>query len=177
MDFENHKEEYMDIKAAEEDIEVFVARNLENKNIVCVIKDNVEYYLNSRYSDTKLIENWSSQHDIRNYRTIALVFGMGNGEYIRTLRKKNRDMFIIVFEPSYSIAVINRDSVGIEDFNRDDKIVIAVGKEGYDIIYAVLLSSVDYEDVDYVKLFISPNYDRLFRDELSEIKSIYKERI
>lgn len=177
MDCENNKDEYMDIRAEEEDIEVFALRNLEDKNIVCVIKEGEEYYLNSRYSDMELIESWCSQYDIGNYRTIALVFGMGNGEYIRTLRKKNRDMLIIVFEPSYSIAVINRDIIGIEDFNMDDRIIIAVGKEGYDIIYAALLSFIDYEDLDYVKLFISPNYDRLFRDELSEIKRIYKERI
>ncbi len=84
------KEKISDLhkKAEAEQIEVFVTENVAGKPILGVLHKEKEYYFNSRYEDDFLVKSWCNQYDMSNYRAIALVFGMGNGEYIRALRKK-----------------------------------------------------------------------------------------
>lgn len=161
----------------EKDIEVFVEINKLGKRIVGVNKNNKTYYLNSRYDDEILMDNWCHQENIHNYRTIVVVFGMGNGDYIRELRKRNKDMLIVVYEPSYSIAAVNRDMIGMDDLFSDENIVITIGKDKQSSIYGILGSEITYEVVEYVKLYITPNYDNLFPEEYREIFETYKEAL
>lgn len=171
------KENFSDLhkKAEAEEIEVFVTQNVAGKPILGVQHKEKEYYFNSRYEDDFLVKSWCSQYDMSNYRAIALVFGMGNGEYIRALRKKNEQMFILVFEPSYSIAVINQETIGLDDILENDQTMIIVGEEQYSAVYQVFNILATYEAVDYIKLFVVPNYENIFPKQLEKIEEIYKE--
>ncbi|MCI8717774.1 MAG: motility associated factor glycosyltransferase family protein [Lachnospiraceae bacterium] len=171
------KEKISDLhkKAEAEQIEVFVTENVAGKPILGVLHKEKEYYFNSRYEDDFLVKSWCNQYDMSNYRAIALVFGMGNGEYIRALRKKNEQMFILVFEPSYSIAVINQDTIGLDDILENGQTMILVGEEQYSAVYHVFNTLATYEAVDYIKLFVTPNYENIFPKELEKIEEIYKE--
>lgn len=185
MDTENIYNEEIEIKnddfndlrkkAEAEEIEVFVTENAAGKKIIGVLQDEKEYCFNSRYEDEPLVESWCSQYDVSNYRTIVLLFGMGNGEYLRALRRKNEHMFILVFEPSYSIAMINKEIIGLDDILNHEQTVIAVGEENYSAVYQILNTFATYEAVDYTKLFITPNYENIFPKELEKIEEIYRE--
>ncbi len=162
-------------KAEAEKIEVFVTENAVGKPVIGVLHEEKEYYFNSRYEDEILVESWCNQYDMSNYRAIAVVFGMGNGEYLRALREKNKHMFILVFEPSYSIAMINQETIGMEDILENGDTVIVVGEEHYSTVYQIFNTLASYEAVDYIKLFVTPNYENIFPKELEKIEEIYKE--
>lgn len=174
---ETKKENFSDLheKAEAEEIEVFVTDNAAGRPIIGVLREGKEYCFNSRYEDEFLVKSWCSQYDISNYRAIVLVFGMGNGEYLRTLRRKNKHMFILVFEPSYSIAMINQETIGIEDILENNDTIIVVGEEHYSAVYQIFNGLATYEAVDYTKLFVTPNYENIFPKELEKIEEIYKE--
>lgn len=162
-------------KAEAEKIEVFVTENAVGKPVIGVLHEEKEYYFNSRYEDEILVESWCNQYDMSNYRAIAVVFGMGNGEYLRALREKNKHMFILVFEPSYSIAMINQETIGMEDILENGDTVIVVGEDHYSTVYQIFNTLASYEAVDYIKLFVTPNYENIFPKELEKIEEIYKE--
>ena len=171
------KENFHDLheKAKAEEIEVFVTENAVGKPVIGVLHEEKEYYFNSRYEDEVLVKSWCNQYDISNYRAIALVFGMGNGEYLRALREKNKHMFILVFEPSYSIAMVNQETIGMKDILENGDTVVVVGEENYSTVYQIFNTLASYEAVDYIKLFVTPNYENIFPKELEKIEEIYKE--
>ena len=162
-------------RAEEEEVAVFVTENTVGKPIIGVLKEEKEYFFNSRYEDCFLVESWCCQYDISNYRAIVLVFGLGNGEYLRELRRKNEHMLLLVFEPSYSIAMLARDTVGIDDILMNEKTIVFVGKDNYAGVHQVLDKAASYEAIEYTKLFVTPNYENVFPDELNKIEEIYKE--
>lgn len=162
-------------KAEKEEVAVFVTENATGKPIIGVLKEEKEYFFNSRYEDLILVESWCGQYDVSNYRTISLVFGLGNGEYLRALRKKNEHMLILVFEPSYSIAMIARDTIGIEDVLADEKTIVFVGKDHYAGIHQIFDKVASYEAIEYTKLLVTPNYENIFPEELNKIEEIYRE--
>ncbi len=84
-------------------------------------------------------------------------------------------MFILVFEPSYSIAMINQETIGMEDILENGDTVIVVGEEHYSTVYQIFNTLASYEAVDYIKLFVTPNYENIFPKELEKIEEIYKE--
>lgn len=159
----------------EKNIDVWVVENAEGKKIVGATKAGKDYLFNSKYSDDALVETWTNQTDISNYRSIAVVFGMGNGEYIRALRRKNADMTIIVFEPSEDIALINRDEIGCEDLINDPNIMIAIGENSLTGVHDTLSRLMVFEVVKYTKLFVVPNYNIIFTELLERFLSIYGE--
>lgn len=159
----------------EEKVDVWVVENAEGKKIVGATKAGKEYLFNSKYSDDALIEAWTHQTDISHYRTIAVVFGMGNGEYVRTLRKKNADMTILVFEPSEDIALVNKNDIGCEDLIDDPKTIIAIGEESLKGFHDTLSRLVVFEVIKYTKLFVVPNYNIIFTNSLKRFLSIFQE--
>lgn len=175
MEIEENKYQDLREKAEQEEIPVFLAENAVGKPIIGALKEEEEYYFNSRYEDDILVESWCNQAELSNYRTIVLVFGMGNGEYLRALRKKNEKMLIIVFEPSYSVAVLNIDNLGIDDILNDEKLILIVGEENYRGVYQIFNKTASYEAVDYTKFFVTPNYENIFPKELEKIRDIYRE--
>lgn len=159
----------------EKNISVFMDINESGERIIGVLYGEKTYYLNSRYKEDLLVESWCDQEEISNYRTIVLVFGIANGSYIRRLRERNKEMLILVYEPSYSIAQLDYDEIGIQDLIEDDNMIIVVGKDNCNGVYQILNSVVQYEAVRYIKFLISPNYEHIFGNELKEIKDIYLE--
>ena len=155
------------------DVKIIISHNNEGQTIIGAVKEKREYYFNSHYKDDDMVEAWCNQHDVSHYRTIAVVFGIANGAYIRELHKKNDEMIILVYEPSRDIFEQQYNMQNINDIIEDDKIIVAVGKERY--IYAVMASILDYEVIKYTKLFVTPNYDVIFEKELKKFYESYIE--
>lgn len=164
-------------RAAEEKIKVYIESNRAGKLILAVESEEKKYYLNSIYEDDVLIEKWCSGVDIANYRSIVLVFGIGNGEYIRKLREINREMLIIVYEPSYSVFLANICDLNNEWIISDDGICVTVGREQMVSVYRIISQIVVYETVKYSKLMTVPNYDKIFKDDFEEINKIFRTAI
>lgn len=165
--------ENIDEKAEKEETQFFLAEDSKGVKIVGAIKGEEEYYFNSKYDSGEMVEFWCNQHSVTNYNTIALVFGMGNGEYIRALRKENEKMHIFVYEPSYSIAKINYDYMDAGDLLTDSRIYLSVGKENVETINKLLNQLIVYENVKYFKFFVTPNYENVFPEDYNTIKDIY----
>ncbi len=169
--------EKIDEKAEQEEIQVFLSQDSKGEKIVGAIKDNQEYYFNSRYDSQKLVELWCTQHSISNYNTIALVFGMGNGKYIQELRKRNEQMLILVYEPCYSIAKLNYDNKETELFFTDSGVHLSVGKENLEDVNTLIDQLMVYENVKYFKFFVTPNYEIIFPELYNAMKEMYFNRM
>lgn len=174
-EFEQHAAQRIESKAQEEEIQVFVSQDINGNKILGIMHEEKECYLNSRYDEQELVNNWCNTCDVENFATIAVVFGLANSEYIRALRRKNKEMFIAVIEPTYSVLHINVSEIGIRDIIDDEKIMVITGQANYIILYNLLREIVNFSNRKYTKVFVSPNYDRIFEEDLQEIRRIVKE--
>ena len=69
-----------------------------------VISGNHKLRLNSCYNPVQEARRWAQQHRARHLDTVAVMFGLGNGIFLRELLKRiNKDNYVIVYEPSYTI--------------------------------------------------------------------------
>lgn len=77
---------------------------IEGRKILFVQKDDKVYQLDSLYSEKLILDKWYNQFDNQNYRSRYLLFGFGNGMYVRKLlRHIGPDAVILVLEPSVTI--------------------------------------------------------------------------
>ncbi len=151
--------------------------NSEQEQIIGVTYQHHTYYFNSRYNDEGVMEQWLAQSDMKNYASVAFVIGMGNGSYLRRLRQENSDMMIVCFEPLEEIVRINRKNPLNKNLFKKGKTIIISGKDAYKLLYQVTDATVSFSNYLYVKLFIVPNYDVVFYDDVKKVIDMYREKI
>lgn len=157
-------------------IEPFNELNYSDEIILGVIYNNKKYYYNSMYNTEDFVDKWVKQHDYTKFGTVVVVFGVADGRYIRSLRSKNKDMMIIVYEPSKEYAEYVCEHVDISDLIRDEKIILLSGREKYKVIFTLLNSIVQYENRDNIYYMVSPNYELIYGSDIELIKTTVDER-
>lgn len=162
-----------DIESNEEKIDEVI---YDNNGVMCV-KYNGEYIqYTSMYDNQQLFSVWCRNYDVSNYRTIAIVFGLADGSYINSLREMNSDMLIIVYEPSVILATQLNENGIIEKICDSNNTVIFVGKEYNNLLYKFVCSSIGYETLKFVSFFVSPNYERIYAEEIQYVIRIIEEQ-
>ena len=164
-------------KAGEEEIQVEIEERATGKKIVKVIKENREYYLNSIYGD-ELAQCWCNQCDLKGYGTVVVLFGIGNGEYIEKIKERNKDITIILYEPSYSILYAAIECIGTDYFDeKTENIFLCFGKDGLWDMYNTMDTVIGYENIKNVRMMISPNYELIMKKECESFKELYNQRL
>lgn len=158
------------------DLETKIEIDNEGRKNLAVIYNEKLLFLNSRYDSKRFIELWCNQQDISNYKTVVVVFGIGDGQYVKWLRKKNKEMLIIVYEPSHSICNTVRENFDIDEICEDENLIIVVGKSNHKGLFQLIGTVISYENRKYVKYYISPNYEIIFADEIEFVRRIIEER-
>lgn len=148
-----------------------------DNNSVLYVKYKGEYIqYASMYDNQQLFSVWCRYQDVSNYRTVAIMFGLSDGSYIEYLREKNSEMLIIVFEPSIILAKKLNDNGVIKKLYDSDNTVIVVGKEYYNQLYQFVATSIGYETLKYIRFFISPNYERIYAEEIKHVIRMIEEQ-
>lgn len=162
-----------DVETNEEKIDEII---YESNGVMCV-KYNGEYIqYTSMYDNQQLFSVWCREDDVSNYRTIAIIFGLADGSYINSLREMNSEMLIIVYEPSVTLASQLNDGGIIEKMCDNKNTVIFVGKEYKNLLYKYIGLSIGYETLKFVRFFVSPNYERIYTEEIQYVIRIIEEQ-
>lgn len=157
-------------KAEEEEIEVIIDERITGKKIIKVLKENREYCLNS-INGEELAEIWCKQCDLKDFGTVVILFGIANGEYVESIREKNKDAVIILYEPSYSILYAAIECMGAENFDdKTENIFLCIGKDGLGNLYNLMHTVIGYENIKNIRMMISPNYELIMNEEYDVFK-------
>lgn len=157
----------------EYDKEVYMDRSMQGEEIVAFLKEGRSWYLNSRYDAAQAAEVWAEDIGDVTYVATLFVFGIGNGIYLRQLKKKYPENTIVVYEPSRAVFEMLLNETDMTDILSDDKIFLSVGEEGYGLFVEYVISFVNYANYTYVKWLHLPNYQRLFEKEYLNVKRHY----
>lgn len=134
--------------------------------------------LNSKYNPIQEAQVWAEQYRAKNLDTIALMFGLGNGTFLRELVSQlEHYQYIIVYEPSYTIFCHVLENYSLTDLFHNEKLLMIV-RGLNDFEYPYLVSRV----VSWMNLFsqvkcLHPGYDKLFPETYQYYLSVIQDNL
>ena len=143
--------------------------------IIGVQRENHIYYLNSRYNQEKLIEQWCNKHIQKLYYAPIVVFGIANGQYLSRLRKENPENLIIVYEPSNNIFLENIRKTDMSDVFKNEKTFLTYGEEGLSYFGQLLIAMIGTVNIEYTDLCALPNYESAYPLEFLKFRRVFYE--
>lgn len=148
---------------------VYTDKSANDELIFAKEKEGRLWYLNSRYDAQHAARVLADAQGEIHYRNIFILCGIGNGMYLSELLKRLGDENIVIaYEPDPEIFVRlieNKDMT--ESFGDRRVLVFAEGintntfSEYFGIVFR-------YELIDLSKFIISPNYGRLYAEQIQE---------
>ena len=157
-DFENA---YQDRDQGE--IEVLEGVSSREERILALRKGQDLWYLQSRYNAGEAARQWATQmQDKLRSNSVIVVFGFGDGSYIRELLEYGEKEKIVVYEPCPEVfwQVFGREEVA--ELLENERVYLLVESISDSLLYGYLESLVSYRNFQLVEICVLPNYDRLF---------------
>lgn len=147
----------------------FGAEEIAGRTVLFAVSKERVFRLGSLYDDEILSECWISQIKGMFFNSKLLMFGIGNGMYIRKfLDKVPKTEGIIIYEPSLELFRHVMNSIDISDILGNPRIHIYV--EGVEnlITKDFLYKYIVYSDIKGLIFHDYMNYKNLFPEKFSE---------
>lgn len=143
-----------------------------NKALI-IEKDNIKYRLNSIYRPLTEAEKWADQYEFQNLNISVIMFGMGNGFFVREMLKRlQSDAVVYLYEPDITIFLYIVNNVDISDILSDKRINLFVNDINYDKFEELLQKNVDWRMLLTQIICHHPIYDKIYGNEYIEFLKI-----
>lgn len=144
----------------------FGSEVIEGRKILYAIKEEKVFQLGSLYDDKTLIDVWFSQLSEYYYNSKLLMFGLGNGMYVRKfLEEIPKTEGIVIYEPSMELFYYIINTIDISDLLENPKVHIYV--EGLEnlIIKDFLYKHIVFSDIKGLIFHDYLNYKNLYTNK------------
>lgn len=174
-------ERYMAVMQKKNDcpIDVDVIEAKDKSLIFCIKKNGKKIRLNSLYAPEKEAQNWAAQFACENYNVNAIIFGMGNGLFLKKLSKKlQSDAKIFLCEPCFEIFQAAMQNIDLQEIISDKRIFLFVDKINYDEYVSVITAHTHWTSLETQINAYHTGYDQFFsteyRDFLTSINKMLR---
>lgn len=145
----------------------------DNNKALIIEKDNNKYRLNSLYRPLKEAEKWADQYEFQNLDVSVIMFGIGNGLFIREMLKRLRtDAEVYLYEPDVSIFLYVLNNIDITDILGDERIHLFFKDISGSEFKFVLQNKIDWILIPAQIICNHPVYDKVYSDEFEEFLNI-----
>ena len=148
------------------ELEIEWVETKEEAHALVVKKDEEKVRLNSAYRPLQEVVRWAEQYEFQNIGVNVLMFGLGNGLFVRELLKrlaKGRKLFLV--EPSREIFSFVLEKEDISDILEDDRFHLYVGDEYEEIFKDEVGKVVNWDNLSTQIRCEHPGYQKLFNQE------------
>ena len=150
----------------------------DDEVILKVTKDDKTCYLTGKRNTKEPAEIWvQTLGELVNHAPSFMV-GTGNWTYLRTLAEQcKQSLVIVVYEPSLEIFLTFLKYANLKNWMKKHTIVFWIdGLDGMNERYLkrMLSGIVRYENKNYSRWFMLPNYDQLFPNQVVSFFKIYR---
>lgn len=175
--------EMMEIKSdetkesSEFDIEnIKLLQTAAGEKTIEVTKQNEIIRLNSMFNIAYETEKWVEGFDFNSISNVFIVFGMGNGAYIKKLLDKVRaEDIIIVYEPSEQLFRFSIENFDFTNILLKDKLQIFIGEHNNKKMRDFLFSCIYLNNIKNQCIIMLPQYNRLFYRKMIDFIDIIKD--
>lgn len=152
--------------------------------ILNVKKNQEKYYLGGKRNCKELVNIWvETLKDIQPCTQMYMI-GLGNVEYLKLLDEKiDEQIQIIIYEPCKEIFFYILENIDISRVLESERaIVFFIEGINERVIEFSLSRLIQAENFEFIKIFILPNYEKLFIEKTAEFvtkikKQCKKERV
>ncbi len=155
------------------------ARESRDGNLVMTVATEMgKARLNSPYYPQKEAMKWAEQYEFVNIETVMVLFGLGNGLFLRTiLSKLQQDGFVIVYEPSFELFDWVMEHIDISDILVDCRVMLYVNDINQTYVSDGLYVTSDWANLGSQIYGHHTAYDTLFPEEyVFFLKTLKKSR-
>lgn len=144
-----------------------------NKKVLYAVKEGETYQLDTLYDSEQLMDMWYQNLPKIYIHSKILIFGLGNGMYVKKLLKETtNDVTIIVYEPTIEILQVVMSEFDISELLETERVKLLVNhcmEKTLDDCFSDFLEYTDIEDFIY-KSYL--NYNKLYRKEYQEYMGV-----
>ena len=135
------------------------------EQILAIKEEEAIWYLQSRYNAERAASQWAEQlkERVKN-NSVIIVFGFGDGSYVRKLLQYNREAQIIVYEPCAEIFWQVCGRTDVAELLEKECVHLLIGGISENLFSTYLEVLISYANFRLVEMCVLPNYDRLFAE-------------
>ncbi len=160
-------------KYSEEGIEYLEAR--DGSRILSLVRNGKTVRLNSMYRPIQEAKKWTEQYEFQNLHISVLMFGIGNGTFIREMLKKlDKESIVILYEPDFSVFVYQLYHQDFSDIIKDERIFLFVKEVDEEALYDFISRKSHWSILPSRIVCHHPGYDTMFAEECLEFKRSIK---
>lgn len=145
------------------EIECIEAR--DGLRALTVTKNGEKHRLNSAYRPGQEAAKWVEQYKLKNINVIVLMFGLGNGIFVKELLKNmEKDGELFVVEPSIELFRFVLDQEDITEILGDERFHLYVGDGSEQELKDETASLVNWNNISTQVSCAHPEYRKLFNE-------------
>lgn len=149
---------------------VCIDKSLNNETIVSIVSETRRIFMNSRYNDEEMAENWIRQVGDIMYQEVVIMFGLSNFRCAKRIKDKlGESNLMLMYEPDEEIFLSIIHEIDICDIIRNGNIVLCVKDLNDKYLEIFAEASITYERNEKIRWFIMWNYEKNYDDELQKV--------
>lgn len=153
----------------ETEYEVLEARN--GSMYSQYVSDGVCVRFNSNYNPEREAAGWIKQYTFNDFKSTIVMFGIAGGYFAKELLGIiNESSNIILVEPEKDIFFKSLYYYDMTDLIKSDRVSIAIGKTGENLLSKFLGAYVYWTNVNSLKVLVHPGYEEIFGEEYNLLR-------
>lgn len=157
-------------------LKIEMVQTLDNDTTLIIQFDEGIYRLNSIYSPAYEASRWVLQYNMQNIGITAIMFGLGNGCFVREIAEKLKGRgFLAIYEPSPQLFYFCLENYDLTDILGNPEISLTVEGINDLEIKNVLSNIVDWVNLKSQIICIHPQYDNMFPESLKRFDRIIRD--
>ena len=145
---------------------IMVSESRDGHAILSVDRNGIEVRLNSNYRPIQEAEKWAQQYSFQNMDVKVILFGLGNGIFLREVQKNlAADGEIFLYEPDINLFLFQLRSQDMADLFLDHRILLFVEEINLHEFSDLLQDKVNHSNFKTRIVCCHPGYDKLFPEE------------
>lgn len=152
------------------------SRNSREEIIVEIEEKEHVWSLGSRYNAEQAAQYWVDGFENVNYRTIFVVLGIGSGIYLKKLREKYPENYVILHERDTVLLNMLMEVEKLESVLAE-KVFLAAGKTASGLYTELVHKLLNYDNMREAKFVCVPNYEITHQMECMEARRHFMNRV
>lgn len=150
-----------------------IEESKDGYRILKIYKDNKKIYIGSKYRMKESLDKLINEDKDINEESILIIFGIGTGQYIRSIYNKFKDIKIIIFEPNSKLIEYIKDNGQDSEFLNNKNVYLLNSKTEKEVYEALklIIGEFDVSKIIYKSL---PNYEKIYEKQILKFNNILK---
>lgn len=144
----------------------------DGNKVLCIDDKGKKIRLNSLYRPLQEAQRWAEQFDFNNINISVVMFGMGNGIFVREMISylKN-DCLFFLSEPNIDIFIYNLQHQDMRDLLLDPRMFLYIGDINDDSLFKEMQQHVHWSMIPTQIVCCHPCYDKMYVEKYQKFLS------